>query len=69
MGGSAFDEVSERIADELLQFDRLSKVEKAHARKQAAAIAKKADWKHFFQYYRKAYDIAIKKANKRNKAL
>ena len=66
---SNFDEVSERIADELLQFDRLSKVEKAHARKQAAAIAKKADWKHFFQYYRKAYDIAIKKANKRNKAL
>ena len=66
---SNFDEVSERIADELLQFDRLSKEEKAHARKQAAAIAKKADWKHFFQYYRKAYDIAIKKANKRNKAL
>lgn len=66
---SNFDEVSERIADELLLFDRLSKEEKAHARKQAAAIAKKADWKHFFQYYRKAYDIAIKKANKRNKAL
>jgi hypothetical protein len=36
-------------------------------RKGAAAIAKKAEWKHFFKYYRKAYDIAIKKTIKRNK--
>ena len=35
------------------------------ARKEAAAIAKKADWKHFFQYYRKAYEIALKKRDKR----
>ena len=64
---SNFNEVAEQIADKLLQFDRLSKEQKAHARKQAAAIAKKADWKHFFKYYRKAYDIALKKANKRMK--
>jgi glycosyltransferase involved in cell wall biosynthesis len=62
---SNFDEVAEKVADELLRFDRLSKDEKALARKAAAAVAKKADWKHFFQYYRKAYDIALKKAKKR----
>ncbi len=62
---SNFYEVAEKVADELLRFDRLSKDEKALARKAAAAVAKKADWKHFFQYYRKAYDIALKKAKKR----
>ena len=64
---SNFDEVAEHIADDLLRFDRLSKEDKARAREEAAAIAKKADWKHFFQYYRKAYDIAITKSQKRNK--
>ncbi|MBO7458477.1 MAG: glycogen/starch synthase [Paludibacteraceae bacterium] len=64
---SNFDEVAEQIADELLQFDRLSKEEKAQARQQAAAVAKKADWKHFFKYYRKAYEIALKKRNERIK--
>jgi glycosyltransferase involved in cell wall biosynthesis len=62
---SNFDEVTERVADELLRFDRLSKEEKAHAREQAAALAKKADWKHFFKYYRKAYEIALKKRDTR----
>ena len=62
---SNFDDVAEQIADELLRYDRLSKDDKALARKAAAAVAKKADWKHFFQYYRKAYDIALKKAKKR----
>ena len=64
---SNFDEVSERIADTLLWFDRLHKEEKAEARKQAAAVAKRADWKHFFKYYRKAYDIALKKKDERMK--
>jgi glycogen synthase len=62
---SNFDEVTERVADELLRFDRLSKEEKAQAREQAAALAKKADWKHFFKYYRKAYEIALKKRDNR----
>jgi len=64
---SNFDQVSEQVSDALLRFDRLSGEEKAHAREQAAALAKKADWKHFFQYYRKAYDIALKKAKLRVK--
>ena len=64
---SNFEQVATHIADDLLRFDRLSKEDKARARKEAAAVAKKADWKHFFKYYRKAYEIAITNAQKRNK--
>ncbi len=62
---SNFDEVAEHIADDLLRFDRLSKEDKARARQEAANIAKKADWKHFFKYYRKAYAIALKNRDNR----
>ena len=62
---SNFDEVADHIADDLLRFDRLSGEDKARARKEAAAIAGRADWKHFFKYYREAYDIALRKALKR----
>ena len=62
---SNFNQVAEEIADTLLRFDRLSKEEKAEVRKCAAATAKKADWKHFFKYYRKAYEIALKKRDNR----
>ena len=62
---SNFNEVAEEIADALLRYDRLCGEDKAHARKAAEAIAKKADWKHFFKYYRQAYDIALKKRDKR----
>jgi glycosyltransferase involved in cell wall biosynthesis len=58
---SNFDETADEIAEALLRFDRLSKEEKARARKEAAAVARKADWKHFFKYYRQAYSIALKK--------
>jgi len=62
---SNFNEVAEQIADALLRYDRLCGEDKAHARKAAEDIAKRADWKHFFQYYRKAYDIALKNRTKR----
>jgi len=62
---SNFDEVAEHIADDLLRYDRLSGEEKARARKEAGAVAKRADWKHFFKYYRQAYDIALKKRDNR----
>ena len=66
---SNFDEVAEQVADTMLRYDRLNGEEKALARKEAAAVAKKADWKHFFQYYRKAYNIALRKAQIRIKNL
>ena len=62
---SNFDEVAEQIADALLRYDRLTGEEKERARKEAAAVAKKADWKHFFKYYRKAYEIALKHRDNR----
>ena len=62
---SNFDAVAEHIAEDLLRFDRLSKEDKARARQEAAALAKKADWKHFFRYYRKAYEIALKNRDNR----
>ena len=62
---SNFDEVAEHISDDLLRFDRLEKEDKARARREAAAIAKRADWKHFFKYYRQAYEIALKNAKLR----
>ena len=64
---SNFDEVAEQVADTLLRYNRATEEERTFARKQAAAVAKKADWKHFFQYYHKAYNIALKKAQGRLK--
>jgi len=57
---SNFVEVADAVADALLRFSRLTPEETERARKEAAAVAKKADWKHFFKYYRKAYEIALK---------
>lgn len=62
---SNFDEVAEHIADDILRFMHLTPEQVEQARKEAAAVAGKADWKHFFRYYRKAYDIALTKRNKR----
>lgn len=63
---SNFGEVTERIADALFRFSHLNAEETEKARKAAAAVAKKADWKHFFKYYREAYSIALTKAAARN---
>ena len=62
---SNFDEVANHIADDVLRFARLTPEETARARKEAAMVAKKAEWKHFFKYYRKAYEIALKKRTNR----
>jgi hypothetical protein len=36
--------------------------EREALRRQAAALAAKAAWKHFFRHYRDAYALALKKA-------
>ena len=64
---SNFGEVAEQVADDVIRFSHLTPEQTDRARKEAAAVAKKADWKHFFQYYRKAYSIALKKKNERMK--
>ena len=57
----------EHIADTLIRYLQLSSEQVAVARKNAAAIAHKAEWRFFFKYYRQAYDIALKKAALRTK--
>ena len=66
---SNFGEVAEQVADDVIRFSHLTPEQTDRARKEAAAVAKKADWKHFFQYYRKAYSIALKKKNERMKEI
>ena len=62
-----YDEVADRIANEVLGYATLNKTQVNAARKAAAALAEKALWKNFFQYYRQAYTIALQRAAERNK--
>lgn len=62
---SNYYEVVEQIADSLIHFLQLSPEQVAEARKAAAAVAHKAEWRFFFKYYRQAYAIALQKAAKR----
>lgn len=62
---SNFLYVVDQIAESLMQFMDYTPAVIARARKAAAAIAKKAEWSKFFKYYRKAYEIALRKAAKR----
>ena len=66
---SNFHDVTERIANAIMRFSHFSPEQVEQARKAAAAVAKKADWKHFFKYYREAYSIALKKAQLRVESL
>jgi glycogen synthase len=60
-----YSEVADYIKDTIAQFSALSEPEIKNIRKKAADIAEKALWKHFIQYYFKAYDIALRKAAQR----
>ena len=62
---SNYDQVAEKIAEDVLRFAHLAPEEVERARKEAAAVAKKAEWKHFYKYYRQAYEIALKKRDAR----
>ncbi len=60
-----FNEVSEAIADTILQFSKFNAAQVKAARKAAEKVAEKALWKHFIKYYYEAYDIALCKRNER----
>lgn len=62
-----FDEVSETIAQTILQFSEMTPAQVKAARKAAEKVAEKALWKHFITYYYEAYDIALRKRNERIK--
>ncbi|MBR1801184.1 MAG: glycogen/starch synthase [Bacteroidaceae bacterium] len=61
-----YDEVADRIRDEIIGFSELSPKEVEVARKAAASMAEKAQWKHFIKYYYEAYDVALRRAAARN---
>ena len=55
------DEVVSMLARQTVDFLHKGRREREQLRRQAAALAAKAGWKHFFGYYRKAYSIALDK--------
>ena len=62
---SNFDDVVDNVALNILRFMQQPDENIVAARKAAAALAKKAEWRNFFKYYRKAYDIALSKSLER----
>ena len=64
-----YSEVADNIVREVLEYASWYKKTVDAARKNAAALAEKALWKHFIQYYFEAYDIALRKAELRKERL
>ena len=62
-----YSEVADAIKDAISEFSRMSDKEIRSIRSKAAALSEKALWKHFIKYYYQAYDIAIRKAQLRQK--
>ena len=62
---SNYEEVAYAIAATVCRYASFTDDAVEKARKAASAIAHKADWKHFFPVYRKAYTIALTKAQSR----
>ena len=61
-----FDQVANAICDTLAGLCGMSAKEVTAARKKAARLAEKAQWKHFIAKYEQAYAIALDNAAKRN---
>ncbi len=62
-------EVSERLSAVIARFSAFDKKTADKVRRNAAKLAEKALWKHFIKYYLEAYDIALQRAQERQKNL
>ena len=60
-----YSEVADVIKDTVSEFSGLPENVIKNMRKNAADVAEKALWKHFIKYYYEAYDLALRKAQKR----
>jgi len=60
-----FDEVADNIRETIIEFANMDNKTVMQTRKNAAAVAEKALWKHFIKYYYEAYDVALNNARKR----
>ncbi|WP_071146789.1 glycosyltransferase [Bacteroides ihuae] len=58
-------EVADGIKNIVSMFSAKTDDEVGEVRKRASEVAEQALWKHFIQYYYEAYDIALRKAGKR----
>ena len=63
-----YSEVADAIKDTVATFSAMSKKQVDECRKHADELSKKALWSEFIKYYYEAYDIALRKAEKRMKA-
>ena len=62
-----YSEVADVIKDTVLSYSRFDKKDVDKSRKSAESLSKKALWSHFIEYYKTAYDIALRKAEERKK--
>lgn len=60
--------VVDRISSLIAYYGNMDETERKALGRSAARIAAKAEWKNFYVAYRKAYDIALSKANLRKNA-
>ena len=62
-----YSEVADNIKDIVAEFSTMTKKQVDTCRKHASELSKKALWSEFIKYYYEAYDIALSKADARNK--
>ncbi len=62
-----YSEVADIIKDTVAEYSGMTKKQVDACRKNADALSKKALWSEFIQYYYKAYDMALRKAEARKK--
>ena len=62
-----YSEVADTIKDTIATFSSYSEKEIEEVREKAYKLSQKALWKHFIKYYYQAYNIALTKAQERNK--
>lgn len=62
---SNYWDVVQQTAGRIYEYARMSAEQREAERKAAYQLSKEAEWKHFFKYYKQAYQIALKKAAKR----
>ena len=62
-----YHEVADEIKDAVTNYSLLDKAQVTKAREKAKKLSKKALWEKFIVYYEEAYDIALRKADERNK--
>jgi len=60
-------EIAENIKNAIIKYSDLSSDEITSIRNAASALAEKAAWSHFIEYYYDTYDLALKNASLRQK--